>query len=236
LARQAFFNYFPYRPNEGGVTVVSGDFKLIRWFGPGTARELYNLKQDISESNNLADAMPDTVQQLDALIDGFLSDTGALVPKPNPAYKPAPARPANNKAATLAADPLEGWKARQCEAVVAGGVLTMTGKSGAAFLGHAMGRAQGPANVTLRLRSASGGEGKVEWLGDVTAGVEPKFVTFNVPAGDWAELTVPVPAQGLLGTTRLYLPTSGKPLELDWVEVTTKGAKPQRWEFNGVEK
>jgi hypothetical protein len=102
------------------VHTVQSNFKLIRWFVPGTGRELYNLNQDIGESNNLADAMPDKVQKLDALIDGFLSDTGALVPKPNPAYKPTPARPANRQPAALAADPLEGWKARQCEAVVAG--------------------------------------------------------------------------------------------------------------------
>ncbi len=55
---------------------------------------------------------------------------------------------------------------------------------------------------------------------------------FTVAPGDWQELTVEVPAKGLVGTTRLYLPAGAQPVELDWVEITTKGAKPQRWEFN----
>jgi hypothetical protein len=111
--------------------------------------------------------------------------------------------------------------------------MTGTGKAGAAFLGHAMGKATGPVVVKLRLRSAAGGAGKVEWLGDATAGAEPKSVAFNVPAGDWQEVSVQVPAEGLLGTTRLYLPTNA-PLELDWAEIRGKGAgaRPQRWDFN----
>jgi len=231
LARNAFFNYFPTRPTGPAVTVVSGDFKLLRGFGGDFAPELYNLRDDLGETKNLAAAMPDKARELNALIDGFLKDTGALVPKPNPAYKPTAARPANPNAAALAGDPLEGWKPRQCEATVADGVLTMTGK-GAAFLGHVMGRATGPATVKLRVRSASGGVGKVEWMGEAAAGAQPQSAEFTVRAGDWQELTVDVPAKGVLGTTRLYLPVAGAGAELDWVEIATKGAKPQRWEFN----
>lgn len=236
LARQAFFNIFPFRPNDGGVTVVSGDYKLIRWFGAGVPRELYNLRNDLGESKNLADTRPDKVKELDALIDGFLKDTGALVPKPNPAFKPTTARPVNPNAAALANDPLAGWKPRQCEAVVADGILTMTGKADTAFLGHGMGRMQGPVTVKQRVRSSSGGEGRVEWLGDANAGAQAQAVTFSVPVGDWKELTVSVPARGLLGTTRLYLPATGAGLQLDWVEIAPKAGAPQRWEFDGAGK
>jgi arylsulfatase A-like enzyme len=241
LERKAFFNYFPHGRSPGkagGVWVRSGDWKLIRWFGnqfgDDVRFELYNLRDDLSETKNLAANQSARVKELDALIDGFLADTGATYPRPNPAYKPTTAKPANPKALANANDPLEGWKARQCEAVVKDGVLTMTGKgkAGAAFLGHAMGRTAGPVVVKLRVRSAAGGAGKVEWLGDAAAGAEPKSVPFFVAAGEWQELSVEVPAQGLLGTTRLYLPASAQPLELDWVELAAKGTKPQRWEFN----
>jgi len=240
LERKAFFNYFPHGKSigqGGGVWVRSGEWKLFRWFGasPGDeARyELYNLRDDLDETKNLAAAEPARVKELDALIDNFLAETGATYPRPNPAYKPTAARPANPNAA---ADPLEGWKARQCEAVVKDGALTMTGtgKAGAAFLGHAMGRTAGPVAVKLRVRSATSGAGKVEWMGDAAGGAEAKSVPFNVAAGDWQELSVDVPAEGLLGTTRLYLPAGAKPLELDWVEIRGKGdgAKPQRWDFD----
>ncbi|HVX64129.1 MAG TPA: sulfatase/phosphatase domain-containing protein, partial [Pirellulales bacterium] len=234
LDRKAFFNYFPHAGagRAGGVWVRSGDWKLIRWFGvpAGVAGrfELFNLRNDLGESTNLASAQPDRVNELDTLIDGFLADTGAAYPRPNPAYKPS-------AKALAAAEPLEGWKARQCEATVKDGVLTMIGKGkpGAAFLGHGMGKLTGPVVVKLRVRNSSGGAGKIEWLpGGAGDADGTQSVAFNVPAGDWQELSVDLPAAGRLGILRLYLPAQPKPAELDWVEVHSKaGGKPQRWEF-----
>jgi arylsulfatase A-like enzyme len=245
LDRKAFFNYFPHGASvgrAGGVSARAGDWKLIRWFGapPGDEQryELYNLRDDLSETKNLAAAEPARVQELDQLIDGFLSDTGATYPRPNPAYQAKAVKPVNPKASIAAADPLEGWKARQCEAVVKDGLLTMTGKgkAGAAFLGYAMGRTIGPAVVKLRVRSGDGGAGKIEWLpsGQAGGGADAKSIPFDVTAGDWREVSVAVPEAGPLGTMRLYLPAGAKPIELDWVEVrgVGAGAKPRRWEFD----
>src|SRR5262249_45256911 len=109
LDRRAFFNYFPHGPSPGragGSWVRAVDWKLSRWFGvapPDPTRfELYNLRDDLGESKDLAAAQPARVQELDALIDAFLADTGATYPRPNPAYNPATAR-----AAIDGADPLE---------------------------------------------------------------------------------------------------------------------------------
>ena len=87
LGRAAYFTYFPHG-KKAGVTVHSGDFKLIRWFGNPATHELYNLRDDLGEASDVSAKMPDKVKELDALIDGFLKDTGALHPRPNPAYKP----------------------------------------------------------------------------------------------------------------------------------------------------
>ena len=76
----------------------AGDWKLIRWFDPGgppaqrQQHELYNLREDLGESNNLATREPAKTAELDARIDAFLKDTGALTPKPNPKYDPTAAR------------------------------------------------------------------------------------------------------------------------------------------------
>ncbi len=90
LDRDAFFTWFPHL--IPAVSVHRGDWKLIRRFEPHRdypdVRELYNLQEDIGETRNLAGKMPGKVKELDALIDGFIKDTGALAPKPNPAYKP----------------------------------------------------------------------------------------------------------------------------------------------------
>ena len=94
LPRAAYFNYFPHGnvAKPPGVTVRAGDWKLIRWFETSPAfpsrHELYNLREDLGESKNLAAAMPAKVKELDALMDAFLKDTGATYPKPNPAYRP----------------------------------------------------------------------------------------------------------------------------------------------------
>lgn len=90
LAREAFFNYFPHGRSPGragGVWVRRGDRKLIRWFGTGPEErfELYDLKKDLGETTNLAANSPDEVLRLDALIDGFLKETGATYPRENPA-------------------------------------------------------------------------------------------------------------------------------------------------------
>ena len=94
LGRPAFFNYFPHGgpAKPPGVTVRVGDWKLIRWFETGPKQpekfELYNLRDDIGETKNLAGAHAARVQTMDALIDRFLADTGAMQPRPNPAYRP----------------------------------------------------------------------------------------------------------------------------------------------------
>ena len=112
LAREAIFTYFPHSPPivpdvlPPAATVVAGDWKLIRIFYSGEggthAYRLYQLKDDPGEAHDLAASQPERVQQLDALITRFLTDTQAVTPTPNPAYdpaaKPPPAKPAKNRA------------------------------------------------------------------------------------------------------------------------------------------
>lgn len=227
LAREGYFNYHPHAGanKAGGVWVRSGDYKLLRWFGHPSTHELYNLKDDISEANDLSAKMPEKVQALSALIDGFLQDTGATYPRPNPAYKPTVAQ-----AKPQTSDPLEGWKERQCKATLADGVLSMkaTGKAGTAFLGHGTGTMKGPVTVNLRVRSTSGGAGKIESFpkgsADPTGMVEAPF---TVPAGDWQDLQIKVNNPGPLGTVRVYLPDA----EIDWIEMMPAKGKGMRSDF-----
>jgi arylsulfatase A-like enzyme len=88
LEREAIFNFFPHGgpAKPPGVIVRKGPWKLIRWFETGpdypSLHELYHLDQDLGETQNLATQQPELVKELDALIDRFLADTKALVPKP----------------------------------------------------------------------------------------------------------------------------------------------------------
>ena len=105
LKREAIYCHFPHMTPATGnwpcVYVRRGDWKLIRLFHAADddkhRYELYNLADDLSETNNLAAKMPQRVRQLDALIEQHLKDTGALVPKPNPRYDPNAKPPPRTK-------------------------------------------------------------------------------------------------------------------------------------------
>lgn len=77
---------------EGGSFVRKGDYKLIRIYGDGPDRsdrfELYNIANDLSESNNLSGIMPGKVKKMANVLDHWLKETGALIPVKNPAYNP----------------------------------------------------------------------------------------------------------------------------------------------------
>lgn len=245
LEPRAYFNYHPHagRNRAGGVWVRRGDFKLLRWFGRPDTHELYDLREDLGETNDLAERRPELVRELSALIDGFLRDTGATYPRPNPFYQgsTAPGGPKGGRreggaAATPASpsDPLGGWKERQCKVTVSSGIATMvgTGAPGTAFLGHALGRMSGPIAVRMRVRSADGGAGRVECHpkgpGSPEDGVS---AAFSVPGGDWQELSVPLAIKGAVGTLRLFLPATRRPVEIDWIEVAPSQGQSQRWNF-----
>ncbi len=233
LARDTIFTHFPHdTPASGqhpGTSVRRGDWKLIRLFAQNDdgsdQLELFNLRDDLGETKNLAAEKPELVRELNALITRFLADTEAVVPIRNPTYKQGDAKKPDAKSAA-AADPLQGWKARSCEAVVKDGIVTVTGKGDAPFLGVGAG-VEGPAKVSFRVRSAKGGAGKVEWI---PSGGNAQSVPFQLSAGDWHDISADIPANGPLGLFRLYLPAQSTPVELDHVELKGAG-KPKRWDF-----
>ena len=99
--RETAYCFFPhYTPATGnipGAWVRRGDWKLIRFFcdGPDQAErvELYNLREDLGETRDLAFGNARIVKELDVLLGAHLRDTKAIVPKPNPAYDPAATPP-----------------------------------------------------------------------------------------------------------------------------------------------
>ncbi|MDG2167572.1 MAG: sulfatase [Opitutales bacterium] len=97
LERDGIFTYFPcivpvpeWLPPS--MSVHSGDWKLVRIFHGGEKGQhdykLYDLTKDIGEANNLAAAMPEKVRKLDQMIEDYLAETGAVIPKPNPNFNP----------------------------------------------------------------------------------------------------------------------------------------------------
>ena len=89
LKREALFWHFPDMSYEGSVAVSPRgvvrlrDYKLIKPYHPEEEPELYNLKNDPSESTDLAATHPEVVQRLTAMLREHISETEALMPTPN---------------------------------------------------------------------------------------------------------------------------------------------------------
>ena len=130
LDREAIFTYFPHDPPvpdwlPPSVSVHQGDWKLIRIFHGGENGahrwKLFNLADDIGESNDLSAKQPERVEAMDALIESFLKDTNAVVPVANPDFDPAKYDPskegvpaARNKSEDARAGK-SGFRARRVE-------------------------------------------------------------------------------------------------------------------------
>jgi arylsulfatase A-like enzyme len=100
LQRQAIYWHFPaylqgdterhgaFRTTPAGA-IRQGDDKLLEFFEDGTL-ELYNLAEDIGETENLAVTMPEKTAELHERMKAWRADVAAPVPsEPNPKYDPA---------------------------------------------------------------------------------------------------------------------------------------------------
>ena len=90
LDREAIYWHYPHFSNQGGMpggAVRAGDYKLIEFYEDG-ALELYNLKDDISETRNLAAEMPEKAKELHAWLAAWRKSVDATMPPPNPDYRP----------------------------------------------------------------------------------------------------------------------------------------------------
>jgi len=222
LEREPYVVWFPHLIPAAAVR--AGDWKLIRRFEPHEQYpdllELYNLRDDLGERHNLAGTMPEKVRELNALLDRFIERTGALVPKPNPAW--------------LA----HGWQGlvpKFCTVAISGEVLRVTGTGREPFLGSGQIRLPGPLRLKLIARTAAGGPGRIRWLMDDPAAVsaDGPSVQFTIPAGhEWHTIELEVPVTGMPRIVRFYLPAERDTVEIRRIEVRGANGEHRAW---GVE-
>ncbi|QDT17001.1 sulfatase [Alienimonas californiensis] len=88
-ARDAVFWHYPhYHHSRPAGAVRIGHHKLIEFYtADGTGEpELYDLREDLGETKNLAAALPERTSELRSRLAAYRADAGALMPRPNPAY------------------------------------------------------------------------------------------------------------------------------------------------------
>ena len=84
LKRESIYFHYPnyafHKGNRLASAIRSGDHKLLKFYDDDSV-ELYNLKDDISESQDLADKMPEKAKQLRSDLEAWLKTTNASQPQ-----------------------------------------------------------------------------------------------------------------------------------------------------------
>jgi lysophospholipase L1-like esterase len=90
LDRDALYFHFPhYHPiNTMGPAgaVRARDYKLVEVFETGRT-ELYNLREDIGETKDLAAEKPELAAKLEKMLRDWRTSSGSIMPEANPAYE-----------------------------------------------------------------------------------------------------------------------------------------------------
>ncbi|NWK55260.1 sulfatase [Verrucomicrobiaceae bacterium N1E253] len=102
LSRNAMYWHFPHYQGEGSYpssAIRQDDFKLIVNYHLKDV-QLFNVVDDIGETNDLAGSMPEKVKVMRNKLMDYLKETGAHIPTDNPRYnpkaKPIPAKKAKD--------------------------------------------------------------------------------------------------------------------------------------------
>lgn len=84
LHRKSLFWHYPHYSNQGGFpggAIRESDFKLVERYEDGRV-QLFNLKDDIGESNDLASEMPEQVNQMRKQLHAWYQSVGARFLEP----------------------------------------------------------------------------------------------------------------------------------------------------------
>lgn len=89
--RDGIFWHYPHYSNQGDTpacAIRAGDWKLIEHFENPDHLELFNLREDIGETTNLAVQEPERTRDLHQRLVRWREEVKALIPEPNPNWVP----------------------------------------------------------------------------------------------------------------------------------------------------
>ncbi|RJP27068.1 MAG: DUF4976 domain-containing protein [Candidatus Omnitrophota bacterium] len=88
LNREALYWHYPHYHTSAwtpGAAVRAGDWKLIKFYDLEKT-ELYNLKEDLGERNDLSQSLPEKTDELSDMLRSWQKEIGAQSPIPNREY------------------------------------------------------------------------------------------------------------------------------------------------------
>jgi len=228
-----FPHYVPATYNLPATYVREGDWKLLRFYGEGPGRsnhyELYNLKNDIGETKNLADKMPRKVEHLDALITKHLEDTGAIIPIKNPKYDSRLFNPITDK-------PIAGWMpSNDCKLAMKNGAMNISCFGKDPYLHTSeVPKSTGTVILKLRMKSNIKNPGVIYW-GTDTAGHFHRSRSIGLAIkhnGQWEDYLLELPVVGKLSNLRIDPGAGNGNVEIDSIKLSKPdGAELKTWNF-----
>ena len=264
--RDPMFTYVPSHGNTPhwlppSMSVHYKQWKLIRTFHYGENGDhqyrLYDLQNDIGESNNLVASRDDVVQELDSLIDQYIQDAKVILPLANPNFDasrfdasligvqagglkmPSGFKRANEVAPStpptkLSPKGLLGWILRGADVEMNTDSLKLTPNARQPFMTIANLQLTGPIEVRIRIRSTRDGVGNLQWrTHEQEFFPEAKQLqSFELTAGKWREVKLQLATEGKLKHVRLFVPAPKSTTEIDWIEINSKSnSQKKRWDF-----
>jgi hypothetical protein len=90
MKRDAIYWHYPHYHTVGATpygAIREGDFRLVEFYEDNHV-ELYNLKEDIGETKDLAATLPEKTAALRQKLHKWRQTVGAQMPTPNSKYDP----------------------------------------------------------------------------------------------------------------------------------------------------
>ena len=264
--RDPMFTYVPSHGNTPhwlppSMSMHYKQWKLIRTFHYGENGDhqyrLYDLQNDIGESNNLVASRDDVVQELDSLIDQYIQDAKVVLPLPNPnfdaskfdasligvqagglkmppGFKTVHEATPSTPPTKLSPKGLLGWILRGADVEMNTDSLKLTPNARQPFMTIANLQLTGPIEVRIRIRSTRDGVGNLQWrTHEQEFFPEAKQLqSFELTAGKWREVKLQLATEGKLKHVRLFVPAPKSTTEIDWIEINSKSnSQKKRWDF-----
>jgi len=237
LSRDAMCWLYPHYNQFTGpcATIRKGNMKLIKFYGG--ASQLFDLNDDIAESNDLAAQQPERVTQMHAELEQWLQDVGAWEMVRNPSYNPRkhshgiyPEFDVEADGAELVHEwsfdegTLEQWKAlEKCTLSVRAGTLIVASTGYAASMENSVNLERGTfvLQAKMRERGIHKGASVLFWKDRAQKQYEPsRRIQFAAPHDDQEHLVsalfrVSKPADSIRFDPAMMAGT----VEFDWIKI-----------------
>jgi len=220
----AFLSNTPATGNIGNMWVRDGDWKLYKFYYESNEGdhhyELFNLKDDLSERNNLADVMPEKVTELSALIEARIIEADIKEPQPNTNF------------AGNSADVWNGSRSTEISILDNAIHIISSGVEPSVETVYVPKVSPGTYNVNFKIRSTATGGGKMSWTTSASTSYnEQNSVSFDVVHdGQWHSYSLPIPLNSTMKKLRFQPADSEGEIELRDIEMTTlKGHYIREW-------